>query len=43
MSEAMDCICGTKALSKLIAISNLYIVAMVTGAERTKQLKWFVL
>ena len=45
MSQTMECICGLKDLSKLIAnvISNLYTVAMVTGAERTKQLKWLFL
>ena len=43
MSETKDCVCRTKDFLKLIArfkfVHNLYAhYAMVTGAERTKQL-----
>ena len=43
MSETIDCVCFTKDFSKLKANFEFFIVAMATGAERTKQLKWFFL
>ena len=41
MSQTMECICGLKDLSKLIAnvISNLYTVAMVTGCHGNRSRK----